>query len=245
MLGLKRRSLFIGLAAIVCIVGIVSLALVYFVPAPPKTILTATSQKGGGYEFLGQRYQAILARNGVRLELAYTGGSTENIKLLEDANSGVKIGFTQGGISKSELAPSILSLGRVNYQPFWIFYNGTTKLEYIGQLGGASIAVGADGSGTQVAAKQIFGLSGINPENTKFSPLGGAPAVKALQDGTVDAAFLAYSPNAPVIKTLLNDPNIHLMSISQTEALTKNSSLSRSIEAAAWGHRFREKDSGN
>jgi hypothetical protein len=41
----------------------------------------------------------------VKVELLHTGGSAENIKLLEDANSGVKIGFTQGGISNSERAP--------------------------------------------------------------------------------------------------------------------------------------------
>ena len=216
MLGSGWLGLLKGLAAILCILGIVSLALIYFIPAPPSTILIATSQPGGGYEFLGQRYRTILARKGVKVELLHTGGSAENIKLLEDVNSGVKIGFTQGGISNSEQAPNVMSLGRINYQPFWIFYRGTEKLDKIRQLSGASIAVGAEGSGTQVAAKQIFGLSDINSDNSKFSPLGGQPAVKALQDGTVDAAFLAYSANAPV-----NDPNIHLMNISQTEALTK------------------------
>ena len=221
MLGSGWPGLLKGLAAALCILGIVSLALIYFIPAPPSTIIIATSQKGGGYEFLGQRYRAILARKGVKVELLHTGGSAENIKLLEDANSGVKIGFTQGGISNSERAPNVMSLGRINYQPFWIFYRGTEKLDKIRQLSGASIAVGAEGSGTQVAAKQIFGLSDINSDNSKFSPLGGEPAVKALQNGTVDAAFLAYSANAPVIKTLFNDPNIHLMNISQTEALTK------------------------
>ena len=221
MLGSGWPGLLKGLAAGLCVLGIVSLALIYFIPAPPSTILIATSQKGGGYEFLGQRYRAILARKGVKVELLHTGGSAENIKLLEDANSGVKIGFTQGGISNSERAPNVMSLGRINYQPFWIFYRGNEKLDKIRQLSGASIAVGAEGSGTQVAAKQIFGLSDITSDNSKFSPLGGEPAVKALQGGTVDAAFLAYSANAPVIKTLFSDPNIHLMNISQTEALTK------------------------
>lgn len=208
MLGSGWPGLLKGLAAGLCVLGIVSLALIYFIPAPPSTILIATSQKGGGYEFLGQRYRAILARKGVKVELLHTGGSAENIKLLEDANSGVKIGFTQGGISNSERAPNVMSLGRINYQPFWIFYRGNEKLDKIRQLSGASIAVGAEGSGTQVAAKQIFGLSDITSDNSKFSPLGGQPAVKALQDGTVDAAFLAYSANAPVIKTLFSDPNI-------------------------------------
>ena len=91
MFGSGWPGLLKGLAAGLCILGIVSLALIYFIPTPPSTILIATSQKGGGYEFLGQRYRAILARKGVKVELLHTGGSAENIKLLEDANSGVKI----------------------------------------------------------------------------------------------------------------------------------------------------------
>lgn len=57
MLGSGWLGLLKGLAAAVCILSIVSLALIYFIPAPPSTILIATSQPGGGYEFLGQRYR--------------------------------------------------------------------------------------------------------------------------------------------------------------------------------------------
>jgi TRAP transporter TAXI family solute receptor len=221
VLGLKRGHIFKTFVALLGIVGACSLLVIYLVPAPPTTVLMATSLKGGGYEALGQLYRERLARAGVKVELLNTGGSTENIKLLEDASSGVQIAFTQGGISNSELAPDIMSLGRVNYQPFWIFYNGTQKLVQIRQLSGASIAVGAEGSGTQVAARQILGLSGVNSETSTFSPLGGAPAIKAMRDGSIDAVFLAYSADAPTIKTLLSDPNVQLMSMQQTEAMTK------------------------
>ena len=67
MFGSGWPGLLKGLAAGLCILGIVSLALIYFIPTPPSTILIATSQKGGGYEFLGQRYRAILARKGVKV----------------------------------------------------------------------------------------------------------------------------------------------------------------------------------
>ena len=151
-------------------------------PSPPSTVVTATSQIGGGYEFLGQRYRAMLAREGVKLELIHTGGSSENIKLLQDKNSGVMIGFAQGGVSNSRQAPDLMSLGRVSYQPFWLFYRGNDTLVTMQQLVAQHIAVGAEGSGTQIAAMQILELSGVNPKNTKFSPLGGAAAVKALKE---------------------------------------------------------------
>ena len=74
MLGSGWPGLLKGLAAALCILGIVSLALIYFIPAPPNTIIIATSQRGGGYEFLGQRYRAILARKGVKVELLQREG---------------------------------------------------------------------------------------------------------------------------------------------------------------------------
>lgn len=221
MLGFGRVLALKVLALFVFAVGAASLLLLYFMPTPPSMVLTATSQAGGGYEFLGQRYRDRLARVGVTLELRHTGGSVENIKLLEDRTSDIKIGFAQGGVSNNQRAPNVMSLGRVNYQPFWIFYRGNEKLTRMQQLINRHIAIGAEGSGTQVAATEIFALSGITSQTADFSPLGGAAAVRALKEGSIDAAFLAYSANAPIIQTLMRDPDIHLMSMPQTEALTR------------------------
>ena len=43
MLGFNRWQLFTGFAAILCIVGVTSLALIYFIPAPPTTVTLATA----------------------------------------------------------------------------------------------------------------------------------------------------------------------------------------------------------
>ena len=114
MLGISRWFVFKVFAVLLCAAGTSSLLLLYFMPSPPSTVVTATSQIGGGYELQGQRYRAILARAGVKLELIHTGGSSENIKLLQDKNSGVMIGFAQGGISNSQQAPDVMSLGRIS-----------------------------------------------------------------------------------------------------------------------------------
>ena len=49
MLGLNRWHLLKGLAAVLCFVGIASIALLYFFPAPPSTISMAVGFKGGSY----------------------------------------------------------------------------------------------------------------------------------------------------------------------------------------------------
>jgi hypothetical protein len=72
MLGFNRWHLLKGLAAILCIVGIASLVLVYFFPAPPSTITIAVGFKGLSYELLANRYKEILARDHVNLVLRNT-----------------------------------------------------------------------------------------------------------------------------------------------------------------------------
>jgi hypothetical protein len=120
MLGFNRWHLLKGLAAFLCIAGIVSLALIYFFPAPPLTISMAVGFKGGSYELLAARYKDILSRAHVKLEIRNTAGGAEHFKLLQDQNSGVPAAMVQGGISDSEHAPGLLSLGSINYQIFCV-----------------------------------------------------------------------------------------------------------------------------
>jgi len=128
MLGFNRWHLLKGLAAIFCIAGIVWLALSYFMPAPPSAITIAGSFKGGHYESLALRYKDILARAHVDVNVRTTDGAVENLKLLNDPKSGVKVAVIQGGVSNSNEMPGLLSLGRINYQVFWIFYHGTETM---------------------------------------------------------------------------------------------------------------------
>ena len=221
MLRFSRWDLFKGLAAIFCVVGAVSLALIYFFPAPPSKISIATAFKGGAYELFGHRYQQILARSDVNSDVRLTDGSVENLKLLEDRNSGVDVAFVQGGVSNSNQAPGVLSLGRINYQLFWVFYRATETLDHLVQLKGKRIAVGPVGSGTQVVAAKVLGVSGVTAETATLLPLAGQNAVKAMNDGKVDVIFLAFAPDAPIIQSLLRDPNVRLMSFPQGEALTR------------------------
>ena len=81
MLGFSRWQLFKGLAAAVGIVSIVSLALVYFVPATPSKVIMATAPKGSTFEYYGRQYRETFARSNVELELRETAGAAENLEL--------------------------------------------------------------------------------------------------------------------------------------------------------------------
>ena len=93
MLGFSRRQLFKGIAAVVGIVSVVSLVLIYFIPAPPSKVIMATAFKGSAFEYYGGQYREIFARSHIELELRETAGAVENVELLQDPKSGVQIAF--------------------------------------------------------------------------------------------------------------------------------------------------------
>src|ERR1044071_1658794 len=104
MLGFNRWQLLRIVAAIACIAGVAWLASAYFIPAPPAKVTVATSLPGDHYQVLGTRYQRILAGSDIELELKATDGAKENLRLLNDPDSGIQVGFMQGGLSNSRLS---------------------------------------------------------------------------------------------------------------------------------------------
>ena len=221
MLGFSRWQLFKGLATIVCIVGIVSLALIYFIPAPPSKVVVATAFKGASFEYYGRQYRDIFARSNVKLELRETAGGVENVALLQDPKSDVQIAFVTGGVSDGKHAPGILSLGTVYNQPYWIFYSSTESLDRLSQLKGKRIAVGPEGSGTRLSAEKILGKGGVNSETATLLPFAGLAAVKALSDKKVDAVWIIGSPDATAVKSFLGNPDVRLLGFPMAEAFTR------------------------
>jgi TRAP transporter TAXI family solute receptor len=221
MLGFIRWHLFIGFAAILCIAGIVSLALIYFIPAPPSKITIATSFKGGHYGDLGLKYQKILARSHVEVELRATDGAVDNLKLLNDPKSGIQIALMQGGISNGDRAPDLLSLGRIDYQAFWLFHRASDAVDDLTRLKGKRIALGPAGSGTRAVSEKILGIGGINYDNTTLLTLAADNAVNALGDGTIDALFLVFAPDSLILQKLLTNPKFTAMSFTKADALTR------------------------
>jgi TRAP-type uncharacterized transport system substrate-binding protein len=221
MLGFNRWHLFKLFAALLLIVGMSWLALDYFVPAPPSKFTIATGAKDQTYEAIGKRYRDILARSHVDVELRPTNGAEENIKLLNDPTSGIKVGVAQGGISDSDRSPNLLSLGRINYQIYWIFHRAAEPLDDLRQLKGKRIAVGPPGSGQRVTTEKILGISGVNSENSTLLNLSTQSAEAALNDGQIDALFLPIALDAPILQTLLKNPRLRPMSFTEAEAVTR------------------------
>jgi len=221
MLGFNSWRLFKFLATFLCVVGIVSFAVAYFIPAPPTTVTIATAFKGSTFVYYGEKYREIFARSHVKLELRETNGAVDNLRLLQDPKSGVDIGFVNGGVSQGNPPPGLLSIGLMYNNAFWIFYRSTETLDHLSQLKGRRIAVGPEGSGTRFSAEQVFGAGGITSATATFLPYGGTAAADALKDRKVDVAWVLGGTDAASVKALLHTPDVRLMNIPMAEAFTR------------------------
>jgi hypothetical protein len=207
------------IAAVACLLAVVWLALWYFIPAPPTSITIAAGIKGGAFEHIANRYKARLARHHVSLNFRFASAG-ESARLVVDPKSGVSGAFLFGGLLNSETAPDLVSLGRIDAAPFWIFYKGSETLERLSQLKGKRAYVTV---ATGDLVDRILAANGVNPGDMAVSPERGAPAAeKLLKNGEVDVAILPpIDLNAPSIQAMLRDPDIRLMNVIQAEAITR------------------------
>lgn len=200
----------------------------YADPPPPNHVQMATGSPGGSYEALGKKYAEYFAKKGVTLELVPTMGAQENIDRLADRKDPVQAAFVQAGVRHAKDVKGIQSLGSIGYDPIWFFYRGPElKNSDLEAHRGSSmhfaskrISIGVKGSGTYAQATRILEASGFE-HPPQFVYLSGAEAVKALQDGKIDGAFIVDSYDAPNVQKLLNDPTLHLLTFNRAEAYVK------------------------
>ena len=219
---LSLRDLFATAWWIFLIVGIGFVVAYQFVqPAPPKRIVITTGGESGAYYQFAQRYAAILARDGITLEVKSSAGSLENLDRLKADQA--QVGFVQGGVVPPKEDPDaeddsgLLSLGSLFYEPVWVFYRGERDLNRLTELRGKRIAIGQEGSGVRQLAQQLLAANEIEA-GEQLVPLSGLSAAEELQQGRIDAAFIIASESAPVVQVLLRSPGIRLMSFAQSGA---------------------------
>ena len=221
LLRLSRDQLYLyGPAIVLSIIGFI-VALHFVQPAPPRHIAMATGAQDGAYYQFGLRYQKLLARQGIQLDVRTTAGSVENVQLLKDSTSGVDVAFVQGGVLSNDESDQLLSLGTMYLEPIWVFSRVPLHGQDLAGLIGKRVAVGPPGSGTRVVADLLLDANAIAPGSTTRVPLTGGPARDALQQNRIDAAFFVASVQAPILQEVIHLPELTLMSFSRADAYTR------------------------
>ena len=202
------------------------LAVRWVSPAPPHRLTMSTGPKDSSFEHIGERYQKILARDGITLTLLTSKGSLENLNRLADPKSKVDIGLVQSGLPTPEGTGNndLASLGSMFFEPVTLFYRGSADIQRISQLAGKRIAVGPEGSGVRVLALALLKANGIDPadRSTQLLELEGLPATEALLDHRVDAIFLTGDSASPdTFRKLLHSEGVRMFDFPRADAYVR------------------------
>lgn len=211
----------VGSILIVCL-AVSAGAFLFLNTAAPRSLTISSGPAGSTFHRTAEKYQKILAREGVTLKILPSDGSPENLRRLADAKAGVDIGFVQGGAAGDKDFDQLMSLGSVSYQPLMVFYRGE-KRELLSQFKGKRLNVGPAGSGPHALALALLKANGIVPgadtllDETDFDDPG-----KELHEGRVDAVFLMGDSTASsVMRKLMRDGDVRLFSFVQTDAYVR------------------------
>lgn len=221
--GLFGKALVLSTATIFGIAVITSVAAFMFLnTAAPRTLTITSGPAGSSFQRYAERYQKILARDGVTLKILTSDGSSDNLKRLADPKIKADIGFVLGGEAQKKNYDTLMSLGNINLQPLMVFYTGKPR-KLISEFKGKHLNIGPEGSGTNNLALEILKANGINPgEDTILDQTDLEDPSTDLYSGHLDAVFLmGDSTDSKVTRKLMRDKKIHLFNFVQADGYVR------------------------
>jgi hypothetical protein len=192
-------------------------------PLPPRHVTIATGQENSSYDAFGKRYAKALAKYNIKVTLQPSLGSRENLRRLNDRNSGVDIAFVQSGTTDQAEAEQrgLISLGSLFTEPVWLFYREGREITQINQLKGLKVNVGPVGTGVPQLFKKLLEVNGLDVTDLVLSDLENTPATAAFLDGSIDVVVFSSAPNSLLVQMLLQTPGIKLFDFVQAEAYSR------------------------
>jgi len=215
----RRVKLWFYLTAGALIVIALVVTIAYLGPFPPRVVVMSTGTPGSDYEEFARRYQAIMARSGVELRLLPSAGALENLRRLNDRRSGVSVGFVQGGLTTQALSPDLESLGTLFYEPVWFFTRGVQPGLRLEGLRGRKMSIGPEGSGSRSIALKLLAVNGIDQSIAQLLPFTASEAGERLLRGEIDAAVMMAAWDSSVVRRLLADPHVDVVSAVRADAV--------------------------
>ena len=221
-----RQFLLVVGGSIVGVVLAVWLAVVLIKPGPAGRIVMATGGAAGAYTQLADTWKRELARFGVALELRPDIQGLDTLQAVASDAGEVHAGIVKGGLAGSlqgrlataseravhdTQAARLQSVGRLFYEPIWVFYRGPNLVKSLGEFKGRRIMVGTATSGTRRVATLLLKANGVTPENSRFIEQDFPADAKPLTGDSADVAFVSLPPDAKRIQDLLRAPGIFLM----------------------------------
>ncbi len=181
------------------------------------------------YFELAESYRKDLERNGVKYDVQRRTEGFATLRALLDPSSGINAGFIKGGLVGSlqgRLATEkakgrhaqygkLLSVGRLFYEPIWVYSRGDLPIKSLRDLQNKKIMTGTRESGARRVVNQLLKANGITKDNATLIdddlPADAAP----LFDGRADVAIIIAPPDSEKMRSLLEVQGIRLMDFSE------------------------------
>lgn len=189
---------------------------------PFRTLTIATGSTGGTYYPIGNAIAAIL-NTGLESTTARaipSRGSIENLVWLERGD--VELGITQQDVAyyafhgqeafRGRPFGQVRALAALYPEAIQAVVRRDGPVKGFGDLKGRRVALGAQGSGTALNARQILQAAGVLHE-VRAVEAPFEEAMTQLEQGNLDAAFLTAGVPTRVIQTLADRVPIRILPI--------------------------------
>ena len=222
------RTPFVQLATIAA--GAAALMLALPVAAQQQNrISITTGGTGGVYYPLGGGMANVLSKYvpGLQATAEVTGGSVDNLKLINAGKSEVGFSMADAGWEAYEGLDKFKD-GKVDVRTLMVLYPNKmhvvtiegTGISKLSDLKGKRVSTGSPGSGTEIMAFRVLEAVGIDgKKDIKQERLGAAESVNAIKDRKIDAFFWVGGVPTAAVTDLAATPGIKLKLIDHDEAV--------------------------
>lgn len=197
---------------------------------PPQILSIAAGPAQGGYYQIAKRYQEILERDGLVLNIVETAGSLENIELLERRE--VDAAIVQGGITTDD--EQIEAIASIFYEPLIPLVHKDHSIPgNPSEWRDLRINSGAEGSGTYAAFRDLQRSVRLAGNANEVSHHGYEEAVRQLIEGELDIALFVAPIDAPYLEDAFWHPDLRVLHLDYVEAISRRLSYANVVDLPA------------
>jgi TRAP-type uncharacterized transport system substrate-binding protein len=196
---------------------------------PPRVMTIETGPVGGSYYENALHYRQILAARGIELRIVPNQDTRNILEDVGNPGAGIDVGFVAQDVG-ADRDSAVSTIGLVQLQPLFIFASAELgRHSVLDDLRGRRIVMPPSNSVTADAAMRVFELYDITPENSSFTFLPLADAVRDLRAGRYDVGVFMLAPENKAVRELAGDSGLHLVPISEAHAIANHLPFLRSV----------------
>src|SRR6476646_933365 len=201
------------------------------VVAQQRAISIATGGTGGVYYPLGGGLANVLSKAlpGIQATAEVTGGSVDNLKLINSGNSEIAFSMVDAALDAYKGQDKFKGT-EVPVRTLMVLYPNQMHvvtiegmgIEKMADLKGKRVSTGSGGSATEVMAFRVIEAAGLDKDkDMKRERLGVAESVNALKDRKIVAFFWVGGLPTAAVTDLGATPNVKIKMIDHADTVEK------------------------